>query len=106
MRSRIGGDTPRESLVKWAFRGAPNFASHYLGREEHVRLDLGLHAIETGGDRPAKAPEYSFATLQNRLLQYVAGLEWGDTSIAVVILARKDDVLASYRRNRTATWTT
>ena len=34
------------------------------------------------------------------------GLEWGDTSIAVVILARKDDVLASYRRNRTTTWTT
>ena len=33
-------------------------------------------------------------------------MEWGDTSFAVVILARKDDVLASYRRNKTTTWTT
>jgi hypothetical protein len=31
------------------------------------------------------------------------GKSWGDTSIAVVVLARKDDVLASYRRNRTTT---
>ena len=50
-------------------------------------------------------------TLSGTILAAVAfaaasGMEWGDTSIAVVILARKDDVLASYRRNRTTTLTT
>ena len=53
---QIGGDRPRESLEKWAFRGAlsPNLASCGLGRDEHVRLDLGLHAIDHDDldDRP------------------------------------------------------
>ena len=66
---------------------------HEFKIEADARIEMG-------------APFTDGAILQRGMSVPVWGLEWGDTSIALVILARKDDVLASYRRNRTTTWTT